>query len=476
MSNESKAGFFSAMAAGAQGLVHGLNTRDEVQLAKRRSQLELAKLNQPVNSGIEAQQMELLRQQNDSLLKENAKKALYESFNRYRVDGNTRHINTVIHSNKYLKEAFPDFVSADKLHPEADKDLMHQNKLGEVDLADPNMQNRFLKITKPDGTKTVKDMVSIYGVTGYTQYLDDVAMQKLLLQSQISKNFNAGSGGDEDSDGTAMQQNAAATAAARDRISSGQGTSEDQEMVRFATNAQAGTSPAKADLAETATEKLVNMFGGEDKFFETDFSDEKNFRKAYSMVTRIEQLEGSTLSAETKKELRNIAALNALGNPGAKLTTKETGYVDNLLMQAKKFVADDVEGVDATSAYAAFRNSIRHALYGSALTDAEIASFNEAFGTLKQQLGPVLQQFKTAISQVKSKLESIERMENPYTSRVRLGMDQENVSRVIEALDQRIAALDNIGKVTKAPSKVSPVQVKPGQKSLKDAILRRSQQ
>jgi hypothetical protein len=480
MTNASKAGLFSAMAQGAQGLVQGITTREEAQLARKRSQMELDKLNQLDRSGSTQQQIEILRQQNDAILKDNAKKSLFESFNRFRADGNPRHINAAISSNMYLKEAFPEVTRIDRLDPNADKDLIHNRKLDPELMTDENMQKRFLKVTKPDGSQVISDMSTIYAGTGYTAYLTDIEMQQLLLESQIHKNFNSGSDGADGTDETAMERNAKATAKARDRIARGEGTSEDTEMVRFATNAQAGTTPAKVDLAESATEKLVNMFGGEDQFFETDFSDEKNFRKAYSLVTKIEQLEGSTLSSETKKELRNIAALNALGVPGANLTAKETGLIDNLLVTAKRYMSDEVGGIEATSAYSAFRNTIRHALYGSALTEAEIASFNEAFGTLKQQLGPVLQQFKTAILQVKSKLQSIERMENPYTSRVRLGMDQENVSKVIEALDERIAAFDQVGKVTQNPKVESKQQIaspsgeKP--KSIKEAILRRAQQ
>lgn len=445
MGNESKAGLFSALAQGANAYVAATNpvTRAEAQLAKKRSDSELAKLNQLEQSGTTQQQLEILKMQNDQLLKEGAKRDLFSAFDRFRADGNTRHINKTIHSNPMLKETFPDVISVDKLDPNADKDLMHQNRLPPKTIADPNMLKRFLKVTKPDGTKTIADMVTIYGGTGYTAYQSDIELQRMLIESTIAKNMRSSS--DEQGD-TALVRNASSVAAAKNRIATGSPDPADSELVRGWDKELAGTTPAKMDMAQGDTDRLVSAFGGEDQFWQTDFSDPKNFRKAYPYITRIEALEDSKLSETVKKELRDIAALNALGEPGAKLSGKETGLLDSLLLNAKKYMSDEVGGVEATSAYSAYRNSIRHALYGSALTPAEIDSFDQAFGTLKQKLGPVLQQFKTALQQVRARLESVSRMENPYTAQVRLGVDQEQLDKVLTALDERIAHFDNYQK------------------------------
>lgn len=444
MSNEAKAGLFSALAKGAQGLTHGLMTRDEVQLKRAQSKRELDKLRMTEESDTFEQQLKVVQMQNEQLLKQGAKRDLYDSFDLYRADGNTEHINRALHTNEALKQAFPDVVAIDRLHPDADRDLMHRENLPADIMTDPNMQKRFVRITKPDGTKTIADMVTVYGALGYTQHKSAQDLERMLKESQIARNLRTGTS--KGSSATAMLKNSREYAAAQSRIDAGQGTAADEAFVRFAEKDLAGTTPGKMDLAEDATAKLLSLFGNEDKFFEADFTDPKNYRKAYPLVARIEKLEGAEFSAETKRELRNIAALNALGKPGTKIGADETGLIDSIFLKTKKYMSDEVGGIEATSAYSAFRNSVRHALYGSALTATEVASFNEAFGTLGQKLGPVLQQFKTAITQVKGKLESIARMSNPYTAKVRLGVDQEAVDDMILALDERLAKLEDYGK------------------------------
>lgn len=201
-----------------------------------------------------------------------------------------------------------------------------------------------------------------------------------------------------------------------------------------------GVTTKQKDLnaaAKTTTE-LLDQFGGEEEFYNTDFSDPQNYRDAYQAINKIERLEGTELSDADKKNITDIRALIALGDPAAKLTAGQTGLLDSNLKTVEKYLSDNVDGVAAKSAYAAFRNSVRNALFGSALTEHEIKAFNEAYGTLGQKLGPVLQTFETSLSQVQAKLDSTANLMNPLSAKVRLGADQTKIMAIRDALQARI--------------------------------------
>ncbi|NCB95274.1 MAG: lytic transglycosylase domain-containing protein [Negativicutes bacterium] len=192
------------------------------------------------------------------------------------------------------------------------------------------------------------------------------------------------------------------------------------------------------NAAQEKTQDLLNEFGGEEEFFKTDFTDQKNFNKAWKNVVQINELEGTTLSNEDKKSITDIRGLINLASPASKLTPQQTGLLDSRLSGLSKYISDNAPNIDKKAAMASFRNTLRNALYGSTLTDGEIAAFNEAFGDNTQKLGPVLDQFKVALSQVQEKLASISNMGNPYTMRVLVGADEQKLQGIRDALQQRI--------------------------------------
>lgn len=207
------------------------------------------------------------------------------------------------------------------------------------------------------------------------------------------------------------------------------------------------------NFAERRTESLVNNFGSEEEFFNTDFSDQDNYRKAYKDVQAIESTLGIEFSSAEEKKLNNVRKLIAISDPASKLSKSQTGMIDNLLGNTKKYVDDSLTGDAAKSAYNAFRNTVRHSLFGSALTASEIKSFNEAFGHLGQKIGPVLTQFKTNLNQVKSDLDSISRNNNPYIAKVRLGVDQQKLDDIIGGIDERLDYLSGRHKVDEVNKK-----------------------
>lgn len=198
------------------------------------------------------------------------------------------------------------------------------------------------------------------------------------------------------------------------------------------------TTQKDLEAADTIIKDLTDRFGGEEQFFASDLSDPAQYRLALREVNKIEQLTNTDLSEADKKTITDIRALIALGDPAKELTGSETGLIDATLGDMEKYFNDNVGGTEAKSAYNAFRNSVRNALFGSALTEAEIKSFNDAYGTLGQKLGPVLTMFQTSLNQVNAKLNSTANLMNPYSAKVRLGADQKKLEQIQQALQARI--------------------------------------
>lgn len=211
------------------------------------------------------------------------------------------------------------------------------------------------------------------------------------------------------------------------------------------------------NAAEQITQDLVNEFGGETEFFNTDFSDPANYRAAYKHVVKIEALEGVKFSEADKKNLTDLKQLITLADPASKMGEEETGAYDSVFNSFKKYLSDEVGGVQATSAYNAIRGLARNAMYGSALTTAEIASYDNAYGKLGQKEGPVKAAFKTSLLQMKARIEALQNVGNPYSAKIRLGKSPEELDKIIKAIDERVAYLDGRTTVTKASAMAEPV-------------------
>lgn len=215
---------------------------------------------------------------------------------------------------------------------------------------------------------------------------------------------------------------------------------------------EAGGTAKQKDITRSReyTENMLRNFGGEEGFYNTDFSKPSNFNKAYKDVIAIEKLEGTKFSEADKKQITEIRQLITLADPAIALTEKQTGVFDSMFSSAKKYMSEEVGGTRAEAAYSTFRNTLRNAMFGSALTEAEIKAFKESFGTLGQKLTPTLAKFKVQLEQLKAKLDSVKNVNNPYTSHVRLGVDQDKLEGIITALDQRLDLLS--GKQVEQPT------------------------
>ena len=288
------------------------------------------------------------------------------------------------------------------------------------------------------------------------------------IQNFMRGNANAAKGSsnaNEDAESKVKQQNAESDALKAKAAAQA-------NLVKLRTEGKTATQK-DLDEAENQTTDLLTKFGGEESFFKTDFSKPENFNKAWQNVVKINKLEGTTLTQDDKKNVTEIRALIGLADPATKISGAQTGVLDKSLYDVSKYITDSAKGVDRTAAMASFRNTLRHALYGSTLTDGEIKSFNDAFGENKQKLGPVLGQFKVALNQIQAKLDSTANLGNPYTMKVMVGADQERLTKVREALQQRIDYIEGVasGKPVQQANVTPQPKTAPTQRPSLDSIF-----
>lgn len=448
----------NAIAQGTQGLLTGLSTREEAYAKKMQATQDIQKMQATQDAGLIQKEVAVLKQELEHQQAKFDKTETHNSLRMYLGDGNVGHLNRLFKENERIQQAMgvtevaeiDPYSSADaQLLRAAGGDPADFQHVGLLDGSEEaeiarKYKQRYVKSRMANGEWKVTDMQNVYAGTGFNNTLDEEQLKKLMLKLKLTK---ASSG----SDGrTSLDKNATKAGRILERKSAGEELShEDQTFLQGWQKEIGGTTAGKLTQAEERKNLLVESFGGEDSFWATDFSEPANFNKAYANANAIMQLNGNSWTTAERKQIHDIKSLIALGNRGKELTPKETGMLDNMLSNISKYMTDEVGGVAAKSAYAAFRNTVRHALYGAALTEAEIASFNEAFGNLGQKLGPVLEQFKTSLVQVKAELESIANLNDPYVAKVFLGADQHELDAMIIAIDQRID--DISGRAPKEP-------------------------
>jgi hypothetical protein len=487
---------FSPRGQAAKAEAHSRKAAADEQL--RRTQATRA-TEQDLSNMAEAQssELEVLKQENNRMVAEGTKRTVFEGFDRFIGDNDPRHLNTMLNDakkNQYGQKLFGKFTRVDKL-TETDKDLIVRSGLDpELVLSDPDVAARFLKVTNNDGSQMLTDIHSLFKMTGYTQYASDRELGIMKKKADIFKAYKDTNGlaktakerlAYDQTIGQGLQPGTpefeAAYLANRANVLKSKGDSGDADpATEFKTEAErealrltkldgidpmtrqgqerfmqhydsVQTRKAKnsaiksADEVDAATQRVDALASSlNTDFFDIDFSNPAMRRRFEPDVQRIEKLGGFELSADQRKELGYVKSLIALGPPALELTDKETGAIDNIFHDAKKYISDNVGGTAATSAYSTFRNVIRHALYGAALTESEIASFNDQFGNLRQKRGPVLAQLKTAVEQVKAKLDGVQSLGNSYVAHFRLGADADALEQIINNLDTLVSNISTL--------------------------------
>lgn len=447
--------------------------------AQREEQLANMQSTAGVRKQLNEQEMQIAVQQNSQLLAESARRRTYDGFDRYTGDGDVRHLNVMLQdlkSNPAGAKLFGEWARVDPV-TEADRSLFAKNGLDpELFLSNPEVSRGLVKGTTISGEQKLVDLDSLYRSTGYSKYMSDQELKRQVTVASIYKAYR------ETGAKTALERHIASVLQSEglepgtdeyearrlalwnaEKTKSGTSnklTSDEREATRRARlrgaspeefdkvmqeeleaikkrNEQTAASKDMDDV-DTAKQALDDMAGGSFVEFDLDEADPRQYSKVEREVERIERFGKLKFDAADKKELAAIRDLITLGESGIELSPEKVGWFDDITGSVKKYISDDVKGIDATSAYTAYVNTLANALYGSALSAGEMERLNKQFGTLKQQTGPVLAQFRTGLEQLKSRLNNISANSNSYVTHFRLGVNKEQLDTIIGRLDERI--------------------------------------
>lgn len=456
----------------------------------------------PVRESQQELQMQELKNQLRTSQANGLKNISYRAFDRYEGDKDTKHLNqflTDAKNNPIGTNMFSGVVRYDAVENTKEGiNMLKSTGIEDTDgyFEDPSSVGNMVIATGADGKKTLMDMDTVYASTGYTQYMDDANLERMNKRSLIFNRMRSG----QSRERTTARERMAREMAEQEGIpvwqayeilgKKAQGTtgverraqmiqrdqpglSDFDAMEKAIQMGQAGstmerearliadeedrpysevfeelktrkertTSQKSVDEINKTKDELNKAFGGD--FLNSDMSDTKQRRKAGRLVARIEK--DFPVSAADRKTFSEIRQLTNFASTATdKITDEETGPLDSVFRALKKYVSNDIEGIDGTSAYEAFRNSMRHSLYGSALSAGETKAFNAAAGTLKEQTGPVMAQLRTQVLGLQSKLQAMYDSNDEYVAKYRFNMDLDQLASVIGALDERLEMIDTI--------------------------------
>lgn len=438
----------------------------------------------------------------------------FSAFDKFQGDRNVRHLNNFLpdaKANPIGAKMFQNVTRYDSTNSPAGQKLLEQAGIK----ADAESTSQFVLATQADGTQTLMDMNQVFAATGYTKHMDDEALDRMTKEALNTQRLRSGmssgritdtnrlaelissenpdftkqeaweqasnilkpkSGGGSETERMARELMAAnpgmsltdayAKAVAMKKVG---GT----EAERLAQNRADGTSTPEAEAIHAenmrsqdqvkieevnkAKDELDTMFEGD--FEASDMTDPANRKLASRYMSRIEQ--EFPMNVADRKVAKEIRQLTALGDvAGKEITDQQAGPIDSMIRGVKKYISNDVEGVQGTAAYEAFRNTLRHALYGATVSTGETSTFTSAMGSLGEQKGPVLVKLKTQMEDLKEQLSSVYDMNDPYVAKYRLNMDQDKLADVISALEERIDMIDNVAS-SKSKLQGAAVEVAP---------------
>lgn len=509
--------------------------RDMRELQRREAEARVSQQEQTVPINVQQQQEQLsqLKMQTQQLAQQQFRTDTFNALRLYESDGDPRHLNGFLQQAKQSPVGGGLFKDIARVDRPTQNDVGMFGQLGIRDaegvLKNPDLAKQYVVATFTNGERGMVDMEKLYAGTGFANQLAgeqaEILGKRALAISRLRQGESAGKlsalervskqmatelgiseweaykrlkDGNTKSNGSElerlagqiMEQNpgldyldayeqavgmrSAGSELERRAKAEAEATGEDYNTVlqRLAVQRDAPSSVKEAGAANTATDDLQKAFGG--KFYETDFSDANNRRVAQPYIRTIEKTANKQFSEEDKRQFRNVRQLMALGNrAGEMLTPEETGVIDSTLKSLKSYMSDNVtDGAKGAAAYESFRNVVRNALFGSALTDSEISAFNKAAGTLGQQQGPVLAKLAEQLRIVKSNLGGIAQLNDETLSHYYLGTDQEKLDDIIQAIDERVDRISKIAGSADKPTPQVPVQrVQPKTKEEAKATL-----
>jgi hypothetical protein len=425
------------------------------------------------------QELLALREKNNQLVRGFVKQRMFDSLDRYSSDNDPKHLTNML--REFKSQGLPtgplgDIVRFDSL-AEIDRTMLEQTGYdADAVLNSPEAKETLMRATFADGTTKLWSADGLKAATGYADYADNRELDRQLKRAKIVKLLQKGRAGGNTKD----EREAARRVAERfPELEEGSAEYESAYNREFdniiARNRQTSASKQEdeVDVIVANIDRIASERYGAD-FFELDMSKPQNRRVFEREIERMERMGELELSESEKKKISSIKQLLAVGGTASEeISNEETGIIDRFSRKIKKFVSNEVSGIEAESAYAAYRNVLRNALYGSVLTEGEMTAFREQFGDLGQQTGPVLAQFKVALQQLQGELEALANTNNSYVMHFRLGRDAEDLQGMIDGIEERLEFLDEFEKdknVIKAPAKQIDTGLSDEDRAALDAI------
>lgn len=484
----------SAIAQNVAGAADSFEEREArvkaAKLQQQRSQMELDEYqNTAANRKTQAElQLEQTQAEVTKLRTERLKNSTYQAFQAYGSDNDVRHLNTFLRSAKsdpVGEKTWGNWSRFDPLTrtPELEAKLA-QAGFEDIDevFNNPELANRYIVGTDFRGDHQLLDLDKLYQATGYTQYMTKQQLEEMRQRAEIENLVMGQQSADSRLIRDMAKENGWTIGEATRRYyeakNQGRGGSTLEraaddimrenpsisrtDAIRQATRLTAGPSSAEKDVELTAgIRSQLHELSSTKSFYDADLSTPSARSRAGELITDLEKATGRKLSDQVKVAARNLRSLTALGGKaGTALSDEETGILDNLMYRFKKYISDDVEGVDGVSSYETFRNIFRNSLYGASLTASEIQAFEKAAGNLKQQTGPVLAQLRTQMQDVRQQLRSVADFEDPMMAYYYLGRSQDDVLAAIDQIDKRIELISSYDARRKEGSKLTVEQAR----------------
>ena len=416
-----------------------------------------------IQRDIERQELLKLREENHAAIKDRVRQRTYDALDRFSIDKDVRHFNNLIRDLKaggLPTGPLEGVTRVDKLSVN-DVDLLTKNGYdADAVLQSPEALDALVKVTNSDGSVHLGTSDSLAAITGYNRYATARQLEEMQKRADILYTLRRGqtkpsTGSDfkglTEDEADAMRR-FQAEGGDMDAFNSGDKDALAQyndlyNQVKYERERSSKVrNSLEADKQISEIDNTAQSEYGQD-FFDLDMTDDKVRRKFERNIEKLESFADLKLDATDKKKLQSVKQLIAIteaGDISKNLSDKQTGLIDSFSNNVKKYVFDHIEGVEATSAYAAYGNILRNALYGSVLTPGEMKKFNEQFGNINQQTGPILVQFKVAMEQLKGDLQAVLDTNNSYVSHFRIGRSRQGLQNTIDGLDARIQFLDEL--------------------------------
>lgn len=171
-------------------------------------------------------------------------------------------------------------------------------------------------------------------------------------------------------------------------------------------------------------------------------------------------IKGSKLDPQDKKIIESVNKMVSLADSASKLTPDQLGPIDKTLFDIKKYLGVDPDSAESALAYNLIKSTLRHALFGSALTEAEIRSFEEAFADLNQRPEVVFKGLANMYKQISGQLQSIIDTNDPYITIPLFGGKVSDINGIINRLNS-LAKKYGVKAGAKAGKKPEPDNLVP---------------